>query len=453
MSHTTVIEGFRDLRAATSRTPGQCCRSEMLAAVSLICTALACAASPEPAPKQAGWSNTGAMTAARAEHTAALLPSGQVLVAGGLDHLGGGDAGEWTCLSTSDLYDPAMGTWADAGSMLGPRCTWDLLPISKGPYAGKVMVGGGISAYVESYWLNGAWWWAHRILSTTELFDPTTGTWSPGPPLLKHSIAFIQLADGKLLAVGSFVAGTDSPPTSEVQLLDVSAPEPAWRFVQPMNDARVGPALVLLDDGEVLAVGGWATHTADSLSPAAERYDPVNDRWTRAAPPPTKRWHPVVIKLPSGDVLFTAGCYASDSCDDPAFLRPEPSAEAWIYEPARDVWRPTSPMNYPRAYANGTLLDSGKVLVASGNWKRISDGGHVDYYPAPAPEIFDPITETWSTTDPMPHYVERAGAMVTLQSGAVLFTGGYVNYIGDTGPVIPGADLATSEAQIFREGQ
>ncbi len=45
----------------------------------------------------------------REHHTATLLPSGQVLVAGGYSH--GGP------LSSAKLYNPATGNWSNTGSM------------------------------------------------------------------------------------------------------------------------------------------------------------------------------------------------------------------------------------------------------------------------------------------------------------------------------------------------
>ena len=423
-------------------------RRSMLAAIAIGCMAFACEGPPEADPTLRRWSVTGPMNEARAEHVAALLPSGKVLVAGGLDHFGLAGTSEWTCLSSAELYDPASGAWADAGSMLGPRCTrGGLIPISKGPYAGKVMVAGGISAYYDK----GDAWFYYRLLSTTELFDPAEGTWAPGPPLLKHASSFIQLADGNLLAVGSFVDDSEGPFSAEVQLLALDAPEPAWRFVQPMNYVRYAPSLLLLDNGEVLAVGGLANRSlTDHVSHTAERYDPVSDRWTPAASPPIPRWNPVLVRLPDGTVLLTAGCSHASGCSDPQYpLGPGPDTLAWIYEPAVDVWLwwTAREMHYPRSYAVGTLLDSGKVLVASGNWSRITLGGQVDWYPAPVAEIFDPTTKTWSTTDPLPHYVRCCGAMVKLQSGAVVVSGGYVNTApGDEVPAIRGA-------QVFREAQ
>src|SRR2546426_3039919 len=56
------------------------------------------------------WSLTGSMSTARYAHTATLLSSGKVLVAGGIDASG-------APLASAELYDPAAGTWSTTGSM------------------------------------------------------------------------------------------------------------------------------------------------------------------------------------------------------------------------------------------------------------------------------------------------------------------------------------------------
>jgi Galactose oxidase, central domain len=58
------------------------------------------------------WVTTGSMGTARAFHTATLLESGEVLVAGG--YLNG-------ALSSAELYDPSSGTWTPTGSMRTAR--------------------------------------------------------------------------------------------------------------------------------------------------------------------------------------------------------------------------------------------------------------------------------------------------------------------------------------------
>src|SRR6266516_4856196 len=95
--------------------------------------------------------NTGSLNTARYAHTATLLPSGKVLVAGGFNG---------SYLSSAELYDPATGSWSSTGNLTTARHghTATLLP------SGKVLVAGGDNS--------------SGFLSSAELYDPATGSWS-----------------------------------------------------------------------------------------------------------------------------------------------------------------------------------------------------------------------------------------------------------------------------------
>ena len=55
------------------------------------------------------WTFTGSMSSARNAHTATLLASGEVLVAGGINFI--------TALSSSELYNPSTGAWTKTGDL------------------------------------------------------------------------------------------------------------------------------------------------------------------------------------------------------------------------------------------------------------------------------------------------------------------------------------------------
>src|SRR5437879_6033966 len=55
------------------------------------------------------WEETGSMVQGRTEHTATLMPNGDVLVVGGI---GGGR------LTSAERYNPITGTWSRTASLL-----------------------------------------------------------------------------------------------------------------------------------------------------------------------------------------------------------------------------------------------------------------------------------------------------------------------------------------------
>src|SRR5204862_5288121 len=63
-------------------------------------------------PATGVWTSTGNMRKARAYYTATLLKNGKVLVAGGCTNNNCSAA-----TNTTELYDPASGTWRTAGKM------------------------------------------------------------------------------------------------------------------------------------------------------------------------------------------------------------------------------------------------------------------------------------------------------------------------------------------------
>ena len=94
------------------------------------------------------------MSTSRDSHTATLLQTGKVLVAGGYHGT--------TYLNSAELYDPNTGGWSTAGSMSAGRAfqTATLLP------SGTVLVAGGYNSDATAQ------------LASAELYDPISKSWS-----------------------------------------------------------------------------------------------------------------------------------------------------------------------------------------------------------------------------------------------------------------------------------
>ena len=113
---------------------------------------------------------TGTLGTGRYLHSATLLANGKVLVAGGIDAMG-------NYLASAELYDPATGLWTPTGSLTIPRYGHIATLMTSGPNMGKVLVMGGRNA-------------SNPTLSSAELYDPATGTWSGTANLQKGRAVF-----------------------------------------------------------------------------------------------------------------------------------------------------------------------------------------------------------------------------------------------------------------------
>ena len=129
------------------------------------------------------------MSTARNGATATLLPTGNVLVAGGLPGVG------LVATTSAELYHPDTNTWSSAGDMAQGRTTAAaaLLP------SGKVLIAGGFDG-------NGT------NLASAELYDPVTNSWAaganrPGDMAVKRNFPMMALLpNGRVLVAG----GSDS---------------------------------------------------------------------------------------------------------------------------------------------------------------------------------------------------------------------------------------------------
>ncbi|ATB42216.1 hypothetical protein CYFUS_007693 [Cystobacter fuscus] len=179
-----------------------------------------------------------------------------------------------------------------------------------------------------------------------------------------------------------------------------------WTHTTPMLSRRRNHYATLLPSGKVLFVGGYTrpddSSSVDNTAPS-ELYDPVTGTWTALTSRAKAGDGFAAVTLPSKKILIVGGFPILGS----------PLSTAELYDPDSDSYSSIT-MSSTRLYPTATLLQSGKVLVAGGDWYY---GGHK------IPEVYDPITGTWTPTGPMSSARTHPSA-VLLKSGKVLISGG-----------------------------
>ena len=195
-------------------------------------------------PGSRAWTRGSPMGTARRLHSVTLLRDGRVLIAGGfVCCVVEGQTARETATASVELFDPATGTFAPTGSMAAARALHQatLLP------DGRVLLSGGFGDSPSP----GA-----PGREDAEVYNPATGTFSAGGDLqvgrFLHSA--IPLTDGRVLVVGGVAGPGDRSAVALTELYDPATN--AWTPGPMVQPALPGATVTLLGNGKVLIFGG-----------------------------------------------------------------------------------------------------------------------------------------------------------------------------------------------------
>lgn len=171
--------------------------------------------------------------------------------------------------------------------------------------------------------------------------------------------------------------------------------------------ARAGHTATLLPDGTVLIAGGQMTPTPPSTNPftgTAEIYNPANGTFTPLAnglgfP---RSGHTATL-LADGTVLIAGGSGQAGS--GPVIQ----VVQAEIYNPATQTFTGVGSLNVARLGHTATLLENGKVLIASGLDNTA--------------ELYDPVARSFTLTGSL-NTARQSASATLLTNGSVLIAGG-----------------------------
>jgi hypothetical protein len=340
-------------------------------------------------------------TVPRTNMTATLLDSGKVLVTGGRT---GADLATTT---TAEVFDPATNTFTATTSMSTGRARHS----AERTQDGRVVVIGGVTGNDDD---------GYTPTSSVEVWDESTGQWTPAPALPRRRDLFsaTQMGGGRGIVV---IGGRDGATTlRDVLVLDDDLT--GWTAKQSLAEARFGHLALSVNGGDDVVVVGGRTG-ADALAlDSVELYDFDDEDITPQAAMRQTRAAACGVRV-GGDVVVFGGYQGSFADGFTANL----SAE--IFDVADDAWSSVfQNMSEPRLFATATNVPGLGVVVVAGGQDA----------PTATVELFDVADERFFQLPPLRH-ARLAHAAVALRDGRLLVVG------GDGGDEIETVPLATAE--------
>ena len=251
------------------------------------------------------------------------------------------------------VFDAETAEWTHLSDLPTDRASPDVIALEDG----RVLVVGGFeSASSPSDCCN--------IFDLVEAYDPSTDTWQTLAPMNRPAIgrSLIELDGGRILALGGFANDQGQGAmqwSGEVEIYDPDTDR--WMPAERMNVSH-SQAIVLLDDGRVLATG--AGFQSEKDSPGSETYDPATGEWSATGAMSARRGGHTLTLLPDGRVLAVGGAEPLGDEDYAAHATTE------IFDPATNRWSPGPGLFQPRLNHSATLMPDGGVLIAGGISER-----------------------------------------------------------------------------------
>lgn len=197
-------------------------------------------------PTKGSYTKGPSLRGARRGMTATLLDMGKVLLAGGEHPKEDEDKIETS--KASQLFDPATDSLEDPVAMLEARAYHTATPLGDG----RVLIAGGSTRVGGD----------RSFVGSTEIYDPSSGVFTPGPTLLQPRANHAAVRVGK--ATVALIGGSGpGGPLNHVEFVDLDS-----NLVtdgEPLRVARshLSAALVPGSPGYIAVLGGFSNAAAD----------------------------------------------------------------------------------------------------------------------------------------------------------------------------------------------
>jgi len=239
------------------------------------------------------------------------------------------------------------------------------------------------------------------LFNSAEIYDLDNNTWENTTPMLAYRALhhLITLNNGEVIAIGGY----------KLRSCEIFNPAShSWRYTDSLETLKYfWNTATLLNDGRILVVGGYYfdQSTLQNIHfKKCEIFDPISETWSFADSLADGRSGHTATLLNDGKVIVAGGQNIGDlsSCE--------------IYDPVANQWSSAGNLLHARSFHSAVLLSDGKVLVSGGVTPDSTLGTRNC-------EIYDPITNSWSEAGEM--IMPRADhKSLLLLDSTVLITGG-----------------------------
>lgn len=321
------------------------------------------------------WSLSGAALSFGLLSQSTGLPDGRILFTGGID------VGTGQPTAGAAIYDPVLQTTT--------QLTMNIARAGHGASVmgnGRVLVSGGSATFTFTNILS----LFTGISATTEIFDPATNTFAPGPNMLEARAFHTSttLTNGQVLIAGGLsVLPIINLPTVSSTAYKFNPATNSFGFPAFMNGGRFLQSAAPLSDGKVLIAGGITLDLTTFLTTLNVADIVIGTRtdcqmfataffgfgtFTTVNGMSEGRAGAAIAPLPNGGALIAGGFQLLLDISNAQFgFNPTSSADKFAQGPNRLL--PTGSMASSRLFPVAANLPDGTVMIVGG-------GGQAEIY-------------------------------------------------------------------------
>ena len=226
-----------------------------------------------------------------------------------------------------------------------------------------------------------------QALTRTDIFDPATSCWSPGPAL-PIPITHVTPATfgGEVWIAGGYYG--DHPGPSDDVALSFEPASSEWRRRAPLPTPTAS-AMLVEHAGRLHAIGGYLDR--DATTAAHWVLAPDGNKWEPLAPMKHPRGHHTAVSI-NGRIYVFGGQFQHDT-------NPLDLAVVEAYDAEADRWDEPSPMPAPRSHVEtSTIVRDGRVVLLGG----LDRARSLRIRGLPDVVSYDPTADRWCVLPPLP---------------------------------------------------